>query len=266
MNAQDLNPYAPPASLEPTANASGAPHTLTEILVKSITLYIQHAPKMLGLILAIWIPLQLVLGYVEFFALDPEAPRSEFGFSYWFDGAVGMLLVGGITSITHAILSGGNPSVGRGLGSAFLAWPRLLGARIVATLAILLAFAAFIVPGIYVGTRAAMADQVAVLELTNPMRSMERSFQLTKGAFWRYFLLLTLYLCVVFVILTVVSLVTELLPSVEYWLVQTLQSLTLYLIVGWITVALTVAYWATIEEDRLLNSHLLGDDQPEPPA
>ena len=154
----DVNPYAPPAELEAAAVAPPAPQTLGEILWRSVALYVNQAPVILALLFTVWAPLQLTLGYIEFFVLDPDADRAQYGSSFWIENLVALLPAGGITTIAHTALTGGRPSLWLALSSAVAAWPRLLGARIVASLVILLSFLAFVLPGLYVATRAALTD------------------------------------------------------------------------------------------------------------
>jgi hypothetical protein len=97
--------------------------------------------------------------------------------------------------------------------------------------------------------------------MANPMLSMQRSFVLTKGYFWRYFFMLALYLSLSLLVGVLLGIPVTLFPEVEPWLLGAIQTFIIYLVGGWVTVALTVAYWASMEEERLLNSHLAAEGE-----
>src|SRR5262249_7078319 len=124
-------------------------------------------------------------------------------------------------------------------------WPRMIGTRIVVSLITLLALVLFIVPAIYVGVRSLLAEPVAVIERLNGMTSMKRSFELTHGSFWRYFVLGTVSIGFLLVVSVSAGLPTAIFPEIDHWLLNAGLSLLVDLVAGWVELVFVAAYWAS---------------------
>jgi Membrane domain of glycerophosphoryl diester phosphodiesterase len=80
---------------------------------------------------------------------------------------------------------------------------RVLGIFLCLGIVLFVAFLLFIIPGIILGCRVALAVPVEMLENSNPFRSIERSIQLTKGHGMQIFVILLLVVVLFYVIATI---------------------------------------------------------------
>jgi len=186
-SVQPINPYAPPLHSEGILRADGVPATLWEILLAGLSLYGTNAAAVIGVTVAVWLPIELLQSYYDYFVANANEIGGSVRMTLWIENLIGVIAIAGVIAIGNAAMKGERPSIWFGLRSGLEAWPRMVGTRIVVGIITLLALVLFVVPGIYVGVRAALAEQAAVIERLNGMTSMKRSFQLTQGEFWRYF-------------------------------------------------------------------------------
>ncbi len=142
----------------------------------------------------------LVPGLVNSLALQQHklTPQEVFGWRYW-----GIALVAGLFGLVaraivtqasaQAIDEGGmrlTAAIDTGIGRML----PLLGMWILAGLALMLATALLVVPGVMLWTAWFLLTPVCVLERMGPVASMKRSAALTKGNRWRIFGLILILL------------------------------------------------------------------------
>src|SRR4051794_12049840 len=96
--------------------------------------------------------------YYDYFLADAEDIGRTFRISLWIENLIGIIPTAGIIAIGNAAMKGQRPSIWFGLRSGLEAWPRMVGTRIVVGFITLLALVLFIIPGLYVGVRSALAE------------------------------------------------------------------------------------------------------------
>jgi len=242
---QPLNPYASPQHPEGVLRAAIVPATLGEILLTGVSLYAANAPTVIGVTVAIWLPIEVLQSYYEYFVADSQNIGRSIRMSLWMENLIGVIPIAGVIAIGNAAMKGERPSIWFGLRSGLEAWPRMVGTRIVVGIITILALVLFIVPGIYVGVRAALAEPVAVIERLNGMTSMKRSFQLTQGDFWRYLFLAVVSLGVVFLFGALTAIPATVFPEIDHWLLSASLSLLVDVISAWPVLVFVAAYWAS---------------------
>jgi hypothetical protein len=83
--------------------------------------------------------------------------------------------------------AGESPSAGLSLQRGFERWGAVLAAIILAGLAIIAGFIAFVIPGIWLAVSLYFASQAVVAENRSPMEALRRSRELVRGQWWRVF-------------------------------------------------------------------------------
>lgn len=115
-------------------------------------------------------------------------------------GVMGTVLMMGLGSLLHALFlvfcrqkyAGESLQGGAALGLALSRFiPFVLAGWLIA-LCVGVGTLAFLLPGLFLGVRLALALPVVLFEHLSPDRAMKRSFELTQGRFWLVFRLLAL--------------------------------------------------------------------------
>jgi len=186
---QPINPYASPHEAGAGSWQVAPPASFLEIITRSISLYVGNAPAIIGLMVLVMGPVELMQSYYEYFVRSAGDLGSAFRTSYWIAVLVGIVPTAGITAIGDAAMRGQRPGVWFGLHAGLEAWQRMIVTRIIVTFITVIGMVALVIPGTYFGVRSMLAESVTVIEHANSTHSIQRSFELTLGQFWRYFFL-----------------------------------------------------------------------------
>jgi hypothetical protein len=240
---EPANPYASPqgGTLIEGRRPIPIPTTIADTLRVATSLYIGNVLPIAGITLLFWVPLEFARAYLDFFVLDPENPASSFHFSVLIEHVIGIIPATGITAIGAAALKGEEPTLRLGIVQGFEAWPRVFVARLTVSVAILLAAVLFVIPGLYIAVRAAFAEQAALIENRGGMGAPGRSFELTRGNFWRT----TGVLFFAYGYLWTVAILLEI-PTqfFDHWLVSATLSVVIEMLAPWAILVLLTAYWS----------------------
>jgi hypothetical protein len=241
---QPVNPYMPPQHADGITRPIGPPTTVGEILLAGLSLYGANAAAVIG-VMVIWLPIELLQSYYEYFVADPSDIGRSFSMTIWIENLIGVIPIAGVIAIGNAAMKGERPSIWFGLHSGLEAWPRMVGTRIVVSIISILGLVACVGPGIYIAVRTTVAEQVAVIERMNPMASTQRSFQLTQGSFWRYFLLDVICVGFMFFVGALITIPSTILPEYDHWLLSAALALIVDIVSAWPVLVLVAAYWAS---------------------
>src|SRR5262245_44513680 len=183
---EPINPYASPHEAGPYPWHVAPPASFLEIITRGISLYIGNAPAIIGLMVLVMGPVELMRTYYNYF-VRPAAylGGGSFRISDWIVVLVAIVPTAGITAIGDAAMRGQRPGVWFGLRAGLEAWPRMVVTRILVSLITLIGMVALVIPGTYFAIRSMLAESVTVIEHANSMQSIQRSFELTLGKFWR---------------------------------------------------------------------------------
>jgi hypothetical protein len=188
----DVNPYAPPAATEDAHGARATfivPFAFGPTLGQSFSLYFKNLPIIAGVTLVVFFPIELVKGY----ALHASAVAANTLVDVYADAVLenifGSLVAAAlIPALVHNIDTGGSLGVGSALSAGLRRWGAVFGARFIAGLRIVIFLILLVIPGIVVGVRLSLTDEIAVLEDARSVGSiLRRSEDLVRGHGWGIF-------------------------------------------------------------------------------
>jgi hypothetical protein len=242
---EPANPYASPHEAGAGPPPPRPPDTFLEIIATGISLYIGNAPAIVVLVVLIMGPMELMQSYYDYFIRSATDIGGALGASFWIKNIIGILPTAGIVAIGDAAMRGQRPTVWFGLRAGLEAWPRMILTRIIVSLITLLGLVAFIIPGVYFGIRSGLAELVIVIERANSMPAIQRSFELTLGRFWCFFLLSSAVVAFMFVLGVLTQLPSELFPERDHWILTASLSLLVDVLAGLPVLVFVAGYWAS---------------------
>jgi hypothetical protein len=263
MSMEPTNPYASPQEAGPDASQIAPPVSLLEIITRGISLYVGNAPAVIGLMVLIMGPVELMQTYYNYFIRSAADPGGAFSMSYWIEVLVGILPTAGTIAIGDAAMRGERPNIWLGLRAGLEAWPRMILTRIIVSFFTLIGMIAFVIPGVYFAVRSVLAESVTVIEHANGMDSVRRSFELTLGQFWRYLVLSAATVVLLFVLGMLVAIPGALFPDIDHWLLSAGLALLVDVLAGVPLMIFVAGYWASAHPTR---ARIIGDAASTPPA
>jgi hypothetical protein len=198
---------------------------IAAILKHAWDLYRKHFGVVAAVVVVIWLPLDLLSSYMDYFVFDPDDIRKSFKFSQFLDNFVGIIATAGVISIGYTSCLGQHPSFGGAMRIGASSWGRMWWTRFLTGLALILGLLLLIIPGIYLLVRLALVEPVAVCERVSGPTAMRRSFELTKGRFWQVLLLGLAFGAMMIAALACVIVPIILIPALDHWLVDAATSL-----------------------------------------
>lgn len=102
-------------------------------------------------------------------------------------GLGGLLAVAACFKVISAAYLGERSSAGESLRYGLSRLPALVGASIVLLIALVPAFIALAIPGIFLAVKWCVASTAIVAERAGPLKGLSRSWALTRGHWWRTF-------------------------------------------------------------------------------
>jgi hypothetical protein len=247
-----INPYASPDGEQFVAEPRTIPATVGEIVGAGTSLYVNHLGTWAAMSLAVWVPLELAASYLEYFVIDPDDVARAFQMNALFEGIFGIIVVGGVIQLGSEAWRHEPITWTRGLMAGLVAWPRLFSTRLIGGIALVLGLVLFIIPGLYIAVRIALADVVAVVEHKGGMRAVPRSMELTYRKFSRYLLLSCMTYGPLVLLGAFHQLPLILLPKIDHWIVSAALTLIVDLAAPWVVLVFVAAYVSeTAEEEQL---------------
>jgi len=212
------------------------------ILSNAWRIYRDRFGLIAAVVLIVWVPCELLNSYLDAFVFGPDAFLRSFKTSQILDNFLGIIATAGVTRIALSARQGEPVAFAQAMGTGFAAWPRLWWTRILAGLAVVVAFLCLIVPGIYYATRLYFVETIAVVEGISGVDALKRSLALTENRFWQTFgfgVLLTLL-----ILIPIAAVVVPLLfiPALEHWLINAGTGLVGDFAAAFSTVALLCGY------------------------
>lgn len=215
---------------------------ITAILRQAWSLYWKHFGVVAAVVVVIWLPLDLLSSYMDYFVFDPEDFRKSFKFYQFLDNFVGIIATAGVISIGYISCLGQSPSFRDAMSVGMSSWGRMWWTRFLTGLALVLGFLLLIIPGFYLLVRLALVEPIAVCERVSGSEAMRRSFELTKGRFGQVFLLGLAFGAVIITALACVIVPTILIPALDHWLVDATTSLIADVVGAFGTLCILCAY------------------------
>jgi len=224
---------------------------ITATLKHAWDLYRKHFGVVAAVIVVIWLPLDLLSSYMDYFVFDPEDVARSFRFSQFLDNFVGIVATAGVIYIGYDSCLGLQPSFGSAMSVGANSWGRMWWTRCLTSIVVVLGLLLLIVPGIYLLVRFALVEPVAVCEGISGTKAMHRSFELTKGHFWQIFFLGLIVGAMVIAVIICAILPTIFVPALDHWLVDAAISLFADLIAAFFTFCLLCAYFSFSAEQNM---------------
>lgn len=251
------NPYASPlaAGSELSSDVAENPLTLLGALGAGTALFWRRFPTLAAITLIVWLPIELLVSYQEYFVLAPDDVLGLIRWTMVMESLVGIIAIGGIVTVSEAALRGEHRGWLTGLIDGLRGWPRLFATRFVGGCVLLIAAMFFILPAVYLFVRYAFADIAAIVERRAGTGALGRSMTLTRG---RFLVMLGLYAATVGPLLVsggVIFVPLGLFPEYDNWLTSTALSCFLDLIGSWMTVVFVVAYVQCRTEENRSQRH-----------
>ena len=244
---EPVNPYAAPQSGSPLedGHAPTVPVGLADILRVATSVTLANFLSIVGIMLTFCLPIELVEAYLSYFPLELEETGNPFYRTVILKNVVGLIPETGVMAIAAAALEGRPGTYRLGFAAGFAAWPRVFVTRLTVTISILLALVVFVLPGIFVAVRTALAEPVALIENRGGMSAPGRSFELTRGRSWSMFALL----CIAYGALYTLGYLTRIpLYFFDHWLLYATLSVGIDLFAAWVAVVLVAAYWSCVHQ------------------
>ena len=158
---------------------------LAHLLARSFELCHRFLVPAAVIYLLFWVPVGLVTSYIDMFLLDED----DFGRSFRIYNAVnlfiGIIPTGAIYYLYSTHARGRDASIGEALAAGFRNWPRLWVANFGYNLVTIFGFFLLVVPGLIALVRLGLCSVVAVEQQISGRNSLDESWWLTKGHFWR---------------------------------------------------------------------------------
>ena len=164
---------------------SSADLMITAVLKHAWDLYRTHFGTVAAVVMVIWLPLELLSSYMDYFVFDSDDFRRSFKFAQFLDNFFGIIATAGVISIGYTSWLGRRPSVREALDVGVRSWGRMWWTRFLTALTLVFGFLLLIFPGIYLLVRLALVEPIAVCERVSGSAAMRRSFELTRGHFWQ---------------------------------------------------------------------------------
>jgi hypothetical protein len=250
LSMDNINPYESPqfGELVDQHHPRALPVTLADTLRLATSLYLAYLMPIAAITLLFWLPMELIESYLNYFVFDSGDTWKSFELSMLFQLVIGLIPDAAIMAICLAGLKGQSPKVLAALEDGFAAWPRMFATRLAVVASVLLALVLFVIPGIYVGVRTMLAEPVALAESHGGMRAPSRSFELTKGRFWRMFVLF----CIVIGYSFGLGAVSQI-PFFffDHWLLFAAVNVIVDLLAAWVIAVDFTAYWSLANQRTL---------------
>lgn len=219
-----------------------APLAMRAILQQSWKTYRQHFPVILTVVVAVWIPLELLSSYMDTFVFGEDDFRKSWKFAQFLNNFFGIIATAGVIFIGHEALTGRKATFRSALAAGFSSWGRMWWTRVLSRLAIVGGFLLLIIPGVYLLVRLSLVEPVAVQERISGRAAMRRSFALTEERFWFVFRLGLVLLGLLIFSVVVFVLPTAFIPALNHWLIDAASQFACDMVYAFWSIVLVTAY------------------------
>jgi len=212
-------------------------------------LYRKHFGVVATVVVVIWLPLELLSSYMDYFVFGPDDIRKSFKLSQFLDNFVGIIATAAVISIGFSSCAGKDAAFGSALAVGASSWGRMWWTRFLTRLSIVLGFLLLIIPGIYLLVRLALVEPVVICERVSGTTAIRRSFELTEERDWEVVILGLVYGIVTIAAIACVVLPPIFIPALDHWLVNAATWLLADVIVAFGTLNWLCAYLLFSKED-----------------
>ena len=218
--------------------------------------------------LLIYVPLNSVVTYLEWYVLDASDMGASMRISNALEGVFGPISSGAIVFAIWQAAEGRAISTGTALSAGLKNWGRLFITRILAGLHIMVGLLLLIVPGILIALNYSFVDYVVVTEETSGTRALQRSKELTQGMRAKLFLCGVLFYALVMILSIAAYFALDVLPGLQaeaaYMAAEVVIATSIDLIIVFLQVLFFVFFWDRIGGRPISAPTTFGGDEFEP--
>ena len=215
---------------------------ISALFSKSWQVYRQQFPLIFVVVAVVWIPFDLLIGYMDVFVFSPDEFLRSYRFARSIENTVGLVCVGAVIQMTVASRGGETVNFSNAMSTSLRLWGWMFWTRLLTNLAIVLGFLALVIPGVYLAVRLAGASQVVIAERHFGTEAMRRSFALTRGHFWPVFLAGVSIYFIFIAAIAFVNLPLFFISVFEHWVMQGIVGFVMHLCYAFVTIAFTELY------------------------
>jgi len=215
-----------------------------------MNLYLQNILPIAVITLIVYVPLELVQAYMEYYVFDPEDIRATFRLQRFLENFFGIFAIGSVTALQAATLRHESISIGESLGRGIAAWPRLFWSRLVRGFLLILALLALVIPFFYYFVRLLLVEQVAVIEHASGMQCIKRAHHLSANHFWLVCGVTSLSYSAVILVALVLNIPLSLFPEIDHWLLSAAIAVFVQILTQIPTSLLVATYFEFLYESR----------------
>jgi len=177
------NPYQSPVTTSQDHSRIFGSLPVESPTVTAWLIFRSHFWALLICYLIVWVPTNLLVGYVDFHFIGPD----DFGASFRLERAatylIGILADGAIIAAVVCIYDRRSFGIGEMMIAGLVRWPKMWTTRFCVMIITFLGICLFVLPGVYFWVRTIYTDVIAVTENAHGPTAIRRSFDLTRGRF-----------------------------------------------------------------------------------
>jgi hypothetical protein len=166
--------------------------TLGELLADAIALYGRHWRTYLLIAITVVVPVDLIVRGIGLGELSDPYPQDQsqagvlLGYGVWVLVTT-PLVTAMVIAVLRQVDRGERPSARAAIQSGLDLFAPTLLAIVLSAVAIAAGFAALLVPGVFLLVRLHFVVQAVVVDDRRDMEALRRSWEVTRGSFWRVF-------------------------------------------------------------------------------
>jgi hypothetical protein len=235
---------------------------ISVVLKQAWKLYRAHFGVIAAVVIVIWLPLNLLSSYMDYFVFEEDDFRKSFKFYQFLDNFVGIIATAGVIFIGYTTYFGQSISFGKAMNVGLGSWGRMWWTRFIWALVIILGILLLIIPGLYLIVRLAFVEPIAVCERVSGIAALRRSFELTKGRFRQVALLGFVFITITLVPIVLLILPAIFFPVLDHWLIDATTTLFADIIGAFGILCFVCAYAILSEEERLSQATITDSISP----
>ena len=229
---------------------------------EAISLFSSNISLFSLIILTIWLPGNIIINYLFYFAFYGEDLIRLMEISMWIEWVFGPIYIGALIYALSRLKQYQMVTYTEAITAGFRNWKRLWWARFVAGIYITFGFIALIVPGIFLTIRYALIESVVILEGADASESRKRSSELTAGKMWQilgaYVLFSLVFLIFSFMIYIPLDVMIELgfIEQLSSMIICIFIDCILDIIYAIIIIVMFLFYWESKDDGQQLDDEL----------
>lgn len=177
---------------EPGRLDLASPREIRALLGIAVQIYLRHFPAVFAIAVAVVAPVQLIVSGIGMEDLTSAYRDSPTAAETVLPTVVSFLVVAPLIAaaaidVLRRLEAGERPHAGHSIQAALDVFAPVFLAVVLAAAAIAAGLAAFVVPGVFLAIRLYLVPQAVVVHGARGLDALRRSWELTRGSWWRTF-------------------------------------------------------------------------------